>query len=355
MSEKLIEGHNMTYWNSIDCDLDICPLKASFWDYRPSLALNYLLIALFGLSMLAHIGQGIKYKTWGFLASMFLGCFAEIIGYAGRIWAYHEPFSMNPFLMQICSLTIAPAFLCAGIYLCLSRIVMVFGAETSRIPPKAYTYIFVTCDFVSLCLQGAGGGIASTLSQDDKDPAPGNNLMLAGLGFQVFTLVLFMLLCAEYAYRVKNTTQSFDVTHAKLRSSKKFRGFLAALSLATILIFIRSIYRVIEMAQGWDGELTKNETLFFVLEGVMVVIAVLVLNGGILGQVGFREESGFCELEKEVMGSNWLITPRRAFWFMFWLSVYFVYFVFILDSRVGTDIWTTTFFKIYLSFHLISV
>jgi hypothetical protein len=278
MSEKLIEGHNMTYWNSIDCDLDICPLKASFWDYRPSLALNYLLIALFGLSMLAHIGQGIKYKTWGFLASMFLGCFTEIIGYAGRIWAYHEPFSMDPFLMQICSLTLAPAFLCAGIYLCLSRIVMVFGAETSRIPPKAYTYIFVTCDFVSLCLQGAGGGIASTLSQDDKDPAPGNNVMLAGLGFQVFTLVLFMLLCAEYAYRVKNTTQSFDVTHAKLRSSKKFRGFLAALSLATILIFIRSIYRVIEMAQGWDGELTKNETLFFVLEGVMVVIAVLVLN-----------------------------------------------------------------------------
>ncbi|CUS14690.1 unnamed protein product [Tuber aestivum] len=278
MPEKLIEGHNMTYWNSLDCDLDICPLDASFWDYRPSLALNSLLIALFGLSLLAHTAQGIKYKTWGFLVSMIFGCVAEIVGYGGRIWAYNDPFGMNPFLMQICSLTIAPAFLCAGIYLCLSRIVMVFGAETSRIPPKAYTYIFVTCDFISLCLQGAGGGIASTLSQDEKDPAPGNNIMLAGLGFQVFTLVLFMLLCAEYAYRVKTSNQEFDVTHAKLRSSKKFRAFLIALSLSTVLIFIRSIYRVIEMAQGWDGALTKNETLFFVLEGVMVVIAVLVLN-----------------------------------------------------------------------------
>jgi len=155
---------------------------------------------------------------------------------------------------------------------------MVFGAETSRIPPKAYTYIFVTCDFISLSLQGAGGGIASTLSQDNKDPASGNNIMLAGLGFQVFTLVLFMLLCAEYAYRVKTTTQNFDTTHAKLRSSRKFRAFLIALSLSTILILIRSIYRVVEMAQGWEGDLIKDQTLFFVLEGVMVIAAVIVLN-----------------------------------------------------------------------------
>ncbi|RPA97967.1 RTA1-domain-containing protein [Choiromyces venosus 120613-1] len=278
MPEKLIDGHNLTYWNSIDCNLDICPLQASFWDYRPSLALNCLLIALFGLSLLSHIGQGIKYKTWGFLISMFFGCIAEIVGYGGRVWAYSQPFEMNAFLMQICCLTIAPAFLCAGIYLCLSRIVMVFGAETSRIPPKAYTYIFVTCDFISLCLQGAGGGIASTLSQDNKDPANGNNIMLAGLGFQVFTLVLFICLCAEYAYRVKTSTQEFDATHAKLRASRKFRAFLIALSLSTILILIRSIYRVIEMAQGWSGALIKNQTLFFVLEGIMVILAVLVLN-----------------------------------------------------------------------------
>lgn len=32
------------------------------------------------------------------------------------------------------------------------------------------------------------------------------------------------------------------------------------------------------MAEGWDGALIKNQTLFFVLEGVMVIIAVLVLN-----------------------------------------------------------------------------
>lgn len=32
--------------------------------------------------------------------------------------------------------------------------VVVFGAEISRIRPKSYTYIFISCDIISLCLQG---------------------------------------------------------------------------------------------------------------------------------------------------------------------------------------------------------
>lgn len=102
--------------------------------------------------------------------------------------------------------------------------------------------------------------------------------MLAGLGFQVFTLALFMALCAEYAYRVLQAKSELDATHAKLRASKKFRAFLFALTLSTVCITIRSVYRVIEMAQGWDGELVKDETLFFILEGVMVTVGVLVFN-----------------------------------------------------------------------------
>lgn len=119
--------------------------------------------------------------------------------------------------------------------------------------------------------------------------------MLAGLSFQVFTLVLFIVLCAEYAYRVHTTTRPLESSHEGLRASKKFRGFLVALATATVLILIRSIYRVIEMAQGWEGELIKNQTLFFILEGVMVGLAVLVLNVFHPGQCfrdGFADRFG---------------------------------------------------------------
>lgn len=272
------QNANSTIVDTDNCTFQTCSIEDSYFDYRPSLALNSLLIALFSLSAILYLVQGIRYKTWSFLAVMLLGNIAEIIGYGGRVWGYNNPFTMNPFLIQICCLTFAPAFLAAGIYLCLSRIVVIFGADISRIPPKAYTWLFVSCDFVSLVLQAAGGGVASVTSQDGKSPTLGTNIMIVGLSFQVFTLALFMLLCAEYALRVVRRQGELDPTHAKLRASRKFRGFLIALALSTTCIMIRSIYRVVEMAQGWDGALIKNETLFFVLEGVMVVLAVGVLN-----------------------------------------------------------------------------
>ncbi|KAH8146931.1 uncharacterized protein LAJ45_09011 [Morchella importuna] len=269
---------NNTIIDPKDCTFETCSIEDSYFDYRPSLALNSLLIALFGLSVVLYLIQGIRYKTWSFLAVMLLGNIGEIIGYAGRVMGYNNPFTMDPFLIQICCLTFAPAFFAAGIYLCLSRIVIIFGADISRIPPKAYTWLFVTCDFISLVLQAAGGGIASVTSQDGESPTLGTNIMITGLAFQVFTLAMFMILCAEYALRVVRRKGSLDPTHAKLRASRKFRGFLCALALSTTFIMIRSVYRVIEMAQGWSGALMADETLFFILEGVMVVCAVGALN-----------------------------------------------------------------------------
>jgi len=260
--------------------LDNCPIEYSYYGYRPSLAANAVLLALFAIALILHVFQGIKYKTWGFLIAMFWGNLAEIIGYVGRIGMWKNPFEMNPFLIQICCLTIAPAFLCAGIYLCLARIVIVFGEKLSRIPPKGYQYIFIFCDFVSLVLVGAGGGTASVKSQDNEDPTIGNNLMLAGLSFQVFTLAIFILASLEYGLRVfRNQSQmTNNPVHMKLRNSWQFKGFLFALTLATILLFIRNVYRVVELAGGWGSTLSQNQPLFIVLEGVMVILAVFVLN-----------------------------------------------------------------------------
>ena len=71
---------------------------------------------------------------------------------------------------------------------------------------------------------------------------------------------------------------SLDPKFSALRSSKKFRGFVAALTLATICIFVRSVYRVAELSEGWTGHLIRQQWLFVGLEGVMVVAAVIALN-----------------------------------------------------------------------------
>jgi len=84
--------------------------------------------------------------------------------------------------------------------------------------------------------------------------------------------------------------EALDPTHKALRSSFKFRVFLVALALATVCIFMRSIYRVAELSEGWEGALMKNQHLFIGFEGAMVVVAVLVLN---LWHPGFCFREGY--------------------------------------------------------------
>ncbi len=145
------------------------------------------------------------------------------------------------------------------------------GTGISRLSPKTYLWLFVPCDIISLTLQGAGGGISSTRSQNNEDPKLGSDIAIAGLVFQVATLTLFMALCAEYATRFfKSHGWSLAQARAQvpLVSRRSFQLFLVALFVATICIFIRSVYRVVELAGGWDGELIHDQTLFIILEGV---------------------------------------------------------------------------------------
>ncbi|KAL8699889.1 MAG: hypothetical protein Q9201_005753 [Fulgogasparrea decipioides] len=199
----------------------------------------------------------------------------------------------------------------AGIYLTLSRIVVTFGEENSRIKPLSYPRIFIPCDILSLLLQAIGGGMASAASHSNKSPDTGDHIMVTGLAFQVFTLLVFMLLCTDFAVRTvirmnRMGEAALNPTHVTLRRSVKFRAFLVALALSTVCIFIRSVFRVIELGEGWDGALMKNQTLFIVLEGVMVVIAVLVLNAfhpGLCFREGYIKKP---KAEREVR--------RRRFW-----------------------------------------
>lgn len=112
------------------------------YDYEIALAPNLVFILLFAISMMAYALSWLVCRRAGvFTISLLLGCFCEILGYAGRILSWHNPWEQLGFLLQICCLTIAPAFMAAGIYLCLRKIVYAFGQENSRISAKWYTRI----------------------------------------------------------------------------------------------------------------------------------------------------------------------------------------------------------------------
>ncbi|TGO49510.1 hypothetical protein BCON_0208g00130 [Botryotinia convoluta] len=256
------------------CTLDTCDLSLSSFEYRPTVVGNTIFAGLFGVFCIAQLALGIKFKTWGYMIAIILGLILEIIGYIARVLINYYPFDKDYFLMYLICLTIAPAFLTAGIYLCLSRIVIIYGQEISRFRPGTYTIIFCACDIISLVLQAAGGAIASTaVTLDDKDV--GKNIMLAGLAFQVFSLILFAILCTDFAWRVRRAKGAWNARYINLVSSALFKSFLGGLCLATITILIRSIYRCVELSGGFSGPLfIGHEDEFMILEGVMITLAV---------------------------------------------------------------------------------
>jgi hypothetical protein len=115
----------------------------------------------------------------------------------------------------------------------------------------------------------------------------GINIMIGGLSFQVFSLVLFAVLCGEFAFRLWRNPQSWNMTHERLFRSMVFKCFLWGLTTATFTILIRSCFRVAELSGGFHGPLANNQPTFMVLEGGMVAIASIcltILHPGI----GFR-------------------------------------------------------------------
>lgn len=122
--------------------------------------------------------------------------------------------------------------------------------------------------------------------------------MIAGLVFQVVTLALFILMCAEYGMRVRRNRSMKDEKFADLRRTFKFQGLLygmyisprlrfeqhilltyhlPALAAATILTFIRCVYRVAELQGGFKSHLANDQITFMIFEGPMIILATMVL------------------------------------------------------------------------------
>ncbi|KAG9772072.1 hypothetical protein KCU88_g6220, partial [Aureobasidium melanogenum] len=188
-----------------------------------------------------------------------------------------NPFADSGFITQICCLIIAPAFNSAAIYLTLKHVTLCFGPEFSLLKPRFYTYIFIFADLVSLVLQAIGGALASTADTQDQQDL-GDNLMMAGISWQVVSLFFFALSVAFYIFRRWRALARHPLSaeaSATLRDTK-FRLFALGVFTAWITIFIRCVYRIIEMAGGWRNSIMRNETDFIVLEGVMLVLATFM-------------------------------------------------------------------------------
>ncbi|EGU75066.1 hypothetical protein FOQG_01286 [Fusarium oxysporum f. sp. raphani 54005] len=284
MSHTPLPGGLISFGSDANCTLELCPLESSILRYQPNVPANAIFIGVFGLSMALHIFQGIKMKTWGFMASMMAGCILEIIGYVGRLIIHDNPFDFIGFLLQIIMITIAPVFFSAAIYVLLSQVINFVDPNVSRFSPKYFYWIFIPSDIISLILQAVGGAV-SVVSTAKDDVKTGEDISIAGLVFQVVTLLCFVGLFIDYVIRASKSP-------ARYRLTKPILTFLFFLFLSTIFILIRCGYRIAELNGGYFSAIFRDEGLYIALESCMMCIAVLLLNAGHPGYA-FKETPEF--------------------------------------------------------------
>ncbi|TPX09560.1 uncharacterized protein E0L32_009303 [Thyridium curvatum] len=265
-----------------NCTLDLCPVEYSVYGYRPSLAANSVLLVLFFLAMPVHAYLGVRWKTWWFMGCMIVGAANAITGYSGRLALYFNPFNFAAFMAQISMYAhpvdrpgqprrgMAGAMLMNG-YASINYL----SPQLSRFRPEYFYYVFIPCDMVSLILQASGGAL-SVASKGSSQT--GVDLALAGLSFQVVTIVAFCLFFADYLIRYFRSPEGQRARAGALgRRLALFFGFLGA---AILIITARCVYRLVELHQGYAGELIKDEGLFIGMEGVTVVASVYFLMFG---------------------------------------------------------------------------
>lgn len=169
--------------------------QAGPYGYKPSLAAGITFCVLFGIPLILHTFTSIRSRIW-WQTVFAVGALTEVIGWAGRTWSSECPYESNPFLIQITTLIIAPAFFTAGIYVILGHLIRSFGPHVSPISANMYLYIFCTADTISLVVQAVGG--ASAAIAFEKTPpgntATGTHIMVAGILFQLASVIVFSVL-----------------------------------------------------------------------------------------------------------------------------------------------------------------
>ncbi|KAH8832017.1 RTA1-like protein [Flagelloscypha sp. PMI_526] len=250
-------------------------VAANPYGYTPTKSACLIFAILFLLSFLTHVFQAFKYKQRWLLITAGLCALLEFLGWASRLWSSYNMSNRLPFKLQLVFTIVAPTPLLAVNFVVVGRLIRLLGPQYSRLSPRWYTIVFLTCDVTALLTQLLGGVIAATAD----DPTNGGHVMLAGISFQFAAISIFCLVTGEYVWRW--------TTFRPLRASdaaeggkmvRNVRFLVYALCFNTVWLYIRAIYRLAELVDGWTGHIIRTEWYFIVFEGIPIVFALWTWN-----------------------------------------------------------------------------
>lgn len=239
----------------------------NLYGYVPMIAPCIVMIVLFGILTVAHSIQTILYRQW-WTVILPIGTLAEVGGYIPRLIGHSKTRLRDPYVATMCLLIITPCLFAAVHFTILGRVATLFPRKYSAIRPIFVMPVFVTIDVVSLVIQGVGAGTAGG-SDSASDAQIGSHIAVAGVAIQLFGYVMFMLLFLYFSYlQYRDPAPGIE----------QFKWLMIGVFCSSMLIILRSVYRVVELAMGFDGVINTTEWVLYAFDGAFVFVAVAILN-----------------------------------------------------------------------------
>ncbi|KAH9479751.1 hypothetical protein JR316_0008346 [Psilocybe cubensis] len=274
----------------------------ALYGYIPSKAATIIFVSLFLVSTVIHCVQAIKYRKWYLIYTAGVCGMLEFAGWIGRLWSAFSPQSMTAYKLQATCLVFAPTPLLAATFVIFGQIIKRLGPSFSRLQPKRCKYQFelflleihiflkiqLCFDVLALVVQGGGGGIAASATDNPSQIDLGSRIMLVGIVVQLVVIIGFSVLAAEFLIRFyKNmpfqgrsdeSMRKLLNTEVKSRMTPNIKLILYGVLLSTVFFLVRSIYRVIELSEGWEGPVMRTQMYFNIMDGLMIVLAMYTVN-----------------------------------------------------------------------------
>jgi hypothetical protein len=204
----------------------------------------------------------------------------EVVGYIGRAMSNSNPLALGPFITQALTILLAPPLFAASIYMVLGRTIVLLRAEHhSIIPVKWLTKVFVGGDVLSFLTQSAGGGIQTgkTLASWNL----GQTLIMAGLGIQLAFFGVFIITAGIFHFKIAREPTPIATSMGRAAgwraSERSWSTVLWTLYVVSLLILIRSVFRLIEYAGGNDGYLISHELFLYIFDALLMLGVLVIL------------------------------------------------------------------------------
>lgn len=172
------------------------------------------------------------------------------------------------------------------------------GPSCSLIRPSWLTKTFVIGDVFSFLLQASGGGMMAMEGKADL----GQTIILVGLAAQIVMFGLFIVVAVAFHVRYGRML-AVSGAYGSGGASNNPNGIpwlkvLCMLYAVSLLIMVRSIFRVVEYVMGQDGYPLNNQWTLFVFDSLLMflVTALFYFMFHPNDMVGARTDGGYDEV-----------------------------------------------------------